>query len=91
MILLLIGLRKSTPPPNRQLVVNYYQSKYQVDDFVGELTFLNYEYILSNKRASGDRKGAGEQVAISSGRVCNMNTAWQRNLPDTSLTSQTLF
>jgi len=36
---LLISFRKSTPPQNRQLIVYYYQLKYQVDGFVGELTF----------------------------------------------------
>ena len=34
-----IGLRKSTLPQNRQLIVYYYQSKYQGDGFVGESTF----------------------------------------------------
>jgi hypothetical protein len=36
---LLISFRKSTPAQNRQLIVYYYLLKYQVDDFVGELTF----------------------------------------------------
>ena len=36
---LLIRFRKSTPPQNRQLNVLIGNSKQQVDDFVGELTF----------------------------------------------------
>jgi len=36
---LLISFRKSTPPPNRQLVVYYYELKYFVNGFVGEITF----------------------------------------------------
>ena len=36
---LLIIFRKSTPPQKRQLIVHYYQLKYQVDGFVGELNF----------------------------------------------------
>ena len=35
------GLRKSTPPQNRQLNFSISNSKYEVDDFVGELTFEN--------------------------------------------------
>jgi hypothetical protein len=34
-----LGFRKSTLPPNRQLSVYCYSLKYQVDNFVGELTF----------------------------------------------------
>ena len=34
---LLIIFRRSTPPQNRQLIVDYYSSKYEVDGFVGEL------------------------------------------------------
>jgi hypothetical protein len=34
-----IGFRKSTPPQNRHLIVYNYLSKYEVDGFVGELTF----------------------------------------------------
>ena len=32
------SLRKSTPPQNRQLIVDYYYLEQQVDDFVGEMT-----------------------------------------------------
>ena len=32
---LLISCGESTPPQNRQLIVDYYQLKYQVDGFVG--------------------------------------------------------
>ena len=35
---LLISIRKSTPPQNRQLTVYYYISKYPVDIFLEELT-----------------------------------------------------
>ena len=38
---LLISFRKSTPPPNRQLIVYHYKLEYLVDGFVGELTFSN--------------------------------------------------
>ena len=35
---LLISFGKSTPPQNRQLVVHYASTKYQVDSFMGKLT-----------------------------------------------------
>ena len=38
---LLISFRKSTPSQNRQLVIYYHLLKYQVGDFVEELTFEN--------------------------------------------------
>ena len=34
--------RKSTPPPDRQLIVDYYQLKKQVDNVLGELTFCTH-------------------------------------------------
>jgi len=34
-----ISLRKSTPPQNSQLIVYHHKWEYQVDGFVGELTF----------------------------------------------------
>jgi hypothetical protein len=45
-----INFRKSAPPQNRQLIVYYYQLKYCVDGFVGELTLkpIN-KYIVSDK------------------------------------------
>jgi len=36
-----ISLKKSNLPHNRQLIVYYYQSKYEVGDVVGELIFQN--------------------------------------------------
>ena len=36
---LLISFRKSTLPQNRPLIVYYHSLEYQVDGFVGELTF----------------------------------------------------
>ena len=36
-----VNFRKSTPPQNRQLILNQDESKYKVDGFVGELTFSN--------------------------------------------------
>ena len=38
---LLISLKKSTPPENRKLIVYYYELKYGVNAFVGELTSKN--------------------------------------------------
>ena len=36
---LLNGFRTSNPPQNRQLIVYHCSLKYEVDGFVGELTF----------------------------------------------------
>ena len=36
---LLISLRKSTPPQNRQLIVENSSLKHEVDSFMGELTY----------------------------------------------------
>ena len=34
-----ISFRKSSPPQNRQVIVYYHLIEYEVDSFVGELTF----------------------------------------------------
>ena len=34
---LLISFRKSTPPQDRQLAVDYYELRYEFDGFEGEL------------------------------------------------------
>ena len=57
-----IGFDKSTPPQNRQLIVYYHQSKYSVDDFVGESTFENHSInTLCEMRAGIRFPGRGEE------------------------------
>ena len=53
---LLISFRKSTPPPNRQLIVYYHRLRYQVDGFWGGFDILKqiHEYIVSDNIATAE-------------------------------------
>ena len=58
--------RKSTLPQNRLLIVSIGNSKQQVDDFVGELTFLNH---VINKFCEMEVPGcAGQQPGLQHSR-----------------------
>jgi hypothetical protein len=50
---ILISFRKSTPQQNRQLNILIGNSKQQVDDLVGELTFLNLQGNLTQLKGCG--------------------------------------
>ena len=69
----LISFRTPTPPQDRELIVSYGLSKYQVERFVGGLTFSNELINISCQIRSGFRVDCGHKSVVApTTRACSV-------------------